>query len=132
MNMLKNISFLFVLLMAVISYALPVIDMDSNKSLTSKKPSNVNSEKVIPLETLYGFSIDPSGINFIVISNGCTKAEDFHMQTSSTPEGYDVSIFRKKPDRCRRVPMLKQITIPLDQSRKNDHFRILNSIKMKS
>lgn len=120
MNMIKNLSFLFVFIMAVISCTLPAAEESSSVY-----------QRPFELETLYGFKLAQDSIIITVISTGCTQEEDFHLQTSSTPEGYDVSIMRTKPDRCRRAPMYQQIRIPLDHSRKNDHFRILNSVKMK-
>jgi hypothetical protein len=121
MNIIKNISFLFVFIMAVISCTLPAADERKQASFLQG----------MELETLYGFNLGQESIIISVIGTGCTHEKDFHLQTSATPEGYDVSIMRIKPDRCRRAPMLEQIRIPLDPKRKNDHFRLLNSIKMK-
>ena len=121
MNTIKNLSFLFVFIMAVISCTLPAAEEHFKSEY--KRP--------IELETLYGFKLGKESIIITIISIGCTQEEDFHLQTSATPEGYDMSIMRTKPDRCRRAPMYEQIRIPLDHSRKNDHFRILNSVKMK-
>lgn len=121
MNMMKNLSFVFVLFIAVIGSTLPAAESLNDKT----------RQRSLELETLYGFKLGKESIVITVISTGCTQQEDFHLQTSSTPEGYNVSIMRIKPDRCRRAPMLEQIVIPLDPRRKNDHFRILNLVKMK-
>jgi hypothetical protein len=121
MNLIKNLAVLFVFIMAVISCTLPAAD-DLMKA---------EYQRAFELETLYGFKLAKESIILTVVSTGCTQEEDFHLQTSATPEGYDVSIMRTKPDRCRRAPMFVEIRIPLDHSRKNDHFRILNSVKMK-
>ncbi|MFT4764481.1 MAG: hypothetical protein ACI9OH_001575 [Oleispira sp.] len=121
MNFIKNLAVLFVFIMAIISCTLPAAD-----DLRSAE-----HQGVFELETLYGLTLAKESIIITVVSTGCTQEEDFHLQTSATPEGYDVSIMRTKPDRCRRAPMFEQIRIPLDHSRKNDHFRILNSVKMK-
>jgi hypothetical protein len=121
MNTIKNLSFLFVFIMAVISCTLPAAE--------EREPNEY--QRPFELETLYGFKLAKESIVITVISTGCTEEEDFHLQTSATPEGYDVSIMRTKPDRCRRAPMFEQMRIPLDHSRKNDHFRLLNSVKMK-
>ena len=122
MNIIKSVSVLFISSMAIIGCTLPASELNQE----------YRSVKTRSLETLYGFSVTQSFIIFTVISTGCTKEQDFHLQTSVVPNGYDVSIIRDKPDRCRRAPMYQEITIPLDHTRKNDHFRILNSIKMKS
>jgi hypothetical protein len=123
MNTMKNLAVLFVFLLAVISCTLPAAE----ERMTLLNQTGLELE----LEVLYGFTLAQESIVITVVSTGCTKEEDFHLQTSSTPEGYDVSIMRIKRDRCRRAPMYQQIRIPLDHSRKNDHFRILNSVKMK-
>jgi hypothetical protein len=121
MNTIKNLAVFFVFIMAVISCTLPAAD--ERTALANKEP--------LEMEVLYGFKLAAESIVITVVSTGCTREDDFHLQTSPTPEGYDVSIMRTKPDRCRRAPMYEQIRIPLDHSRKNDHFRILNSVKMK-
>jgi hypothetical protein len=122
MNIIKSVSFLFICSMAIVSCTLPA----------AEHTQEFQPVKTVSLETLYGFNVTESFIIFTVISTGCTKEKDFQLQTSATPDGYDVSILRGKPDRCRRAPMYQEIKIPLDHTRKNDHFRILNSIKMKS
>ena len=121
MNIINKLSFLLVLITGVISCTLPAAEHTQDRQ----------AKEAVSLETLYGFNMNEFAIVFTVISNGCTKDTDFQMQTSATPDGYDVSIIRGEPDRCRRAPMFKQITIPLDHSKKNEHFRILNPIKMK-
>ena len=121
MNMIKNLSFVFVFFTAVIGCTLPAAGSLNGNA----------SQRPLELETLYGFKLGKESIVITVISTGCTQQEDFHLQTSATPEGYDVSIMRIKPDRCRRAPMFEQVVIPLDPRRKNDHFRILNLVKMK-
>lgn len=121
MNTIKNLAVLFVFIMAVISCTLP----------SAEERTGSYHQDPLELEVLYGFKLAEESIAFTVISTGCTEEQDFHLQTSATAEGYDVSIMRTKPDRCRRAPMYQQILIPLDHSRKNDHFRILNSVKMK-
>lgn len=97
--------------------------------VADEKP--VDYKEAYTLETLYGFELKNENIVITVMSNGCTKKDDFRLLTSSTLEGYDVSIIRSKPDRCRRMPMLDEIAIALDDSKKTHHFRILNSVKMK-
>jgi len=121
MNTIKNLAVLFVFILAVISCTLPA----------AEERIILNNQTELELEILYGFKLAKESIVITVVSTGCTQEDDFHLQTSSTPEGYDVSIMRIKPDRCRRAPMYEQIRIPLDHSKKNDHFRILNSVKMK-
>jgi len=121
MNTIKNLAVLFVFILAVISCTLPAAE---------ERTTFIN-QAALELEILYGFKLAKESIVITVVSTGCTQEDDFHLQTSSTPEGYDVSIMRIKPDRCRRAPMYEQIRIPLDHSKKNDHFRILNSVKMK-
>ncbi len=121
MNMIKNLSFLFFFIVAVISCTMP----------SAEEPILQDYQRPLELETLYGFTLAKESIVITVISTGCTQEEDFFLQISATPQGYDVRVMRSKPDRCRRAPMYEQIRIPLDHSRKNDHFRILNSVKMK-
>ncbi len=121
MNTFKNLSFLFVFLMAIISCTLPAAE--ESRFFEKQQP--------LELETLYGFKLGKESIIITVMGTGCTQEEDFYLHSSATAEGYDVSIIRTKPDRCRRAPMLQQIRIPLDPERKNDHFRLLNSVKMK-
>ncbi len=59
------------------------------------------NQAALELEILYGFKLAKESIVITVVSTG------------------------------RRAPMYEQIRIPLDHSKKNDHFRILNSVKMK-
>ena len=88
-----------------------------------------NQGKYNQLETLYGFEIKADAIALKVRSTGCTKAQNFYSEWRRSADGYDVSFIRRTPDRCRRAPMLETILIPLDQTRKNDHLRVLNPIK---
>ena len=64
------------------------------------------------LETLHAFSATPETLTFSVISTGCTRPEDFVVETRSVDGRCHVSILRIRPDRCRRAPYRVTLTRP--------------------
>lgn len=57
-----------------------------------------------------------------VYSNGCTKADSFHLSWQKN----ELSIYRKAPDKCRRMPHLIWVTLKIDNHRYP--FSIKNTI----
>ena len=61
------------------------------------------------LEALYGISRYENTIKVKVRSYGCTRASSFAINT--TEKG--LAIVRIKPDNCRRMPHVIEVTLPL-------------------
>jgi len=116
MKFLEQAALWFTFAVAVFGCTLPAADTKQG-------------DKYNQLETLYGFEVTSEGMALKVISTGCTKPQNFYSEWRRTTEGYDISFIRRTPDRCRRAPVVETILIPLDQTRKNDHLRVLNPIK---
>ena len=57
------------------------------------------------LEPLYGVTYSKNKLLVQVMSNGCTQAKDFRISS----ENGKLSIYRIKPDRCRRMPFLVEL-----------------------
>jgi len=118
MKILEQLALFFTFAVAILGCTLPAAESGESKQYNK-------------LENLFGFEMVSEGIEVKVISNGCTKAQNFYSEWRQTSVGYDLSIIRRTPDRCRRAPMVETILIPLDQSMRNDHLRVLNPIKVK-
>ncbi len=56
------------------------------------------------LERLYSFTAEGDALTFAVVSTGCTRAEDFVVETRMENGACHVSIVRVRADRCRRAP----------------------------
>lgn len=77
--------------------------------------SNANDDKAI--ETLYSFSAVSENLEIGVKSSGCTKSEDFSTYVVWGENEDHLSIVRTKPDRCRRMPMIKRVIISVDPAK---------------
>ncbi len=66
------------------------------------------------LEPLYLFSAQQGKVEVGVKSLGCTKAEDFAAKMTWLSGKGALSIIRIKPDRCRRMPIIKRVVINVD------------------
>lgn len=63
------------------------------------------------LEPLYGYALKSGSMQITVMSTGCTKAEDFLVDVRESSGRCEVRIVRKHPDRCRKTPMLEQLSL---------------------
>lgn len=85
-------------------------------------------------ETLYGVTLRDTAIELKVISTGCTNASDFTIRSRITSQQCEVSIYRIKPDRCKRAPYIKKLALPWNKTRECQHrnIRILNPTHLES
>ena len=83
----------------------PVVKL---KAPVSKRPK---------VEVIYDVKLLPGKVQFSVVSNGCTKAKSFVLDTRQTGKNTtSVTLLRLHPDHCRAMPRLIQITKPLPSS----------------
>ena len=72
------------------------------------------------VEPLYGVDIKDKAIWVLVKSTGCTTAESFSLsftpQNQQNSQYQTLTVNRTRPDRCRAMPELKGINIPLDNN----------------
>ncbi|PYC20634.1 hypothetical protein [Pseudomonas mosselii] len=65
------------------------------------------------LELLRGFKIDEDTIELYVMSNGCTRKEDFEVQVNKGFTGVspvELTVVRVRPDTCKMLPGMVTIT----------------------
>jgi len=77
--------------------------------------------KLVPLKSL---TLNSESVIFIVNSNGCTDLEDFKL----TVKGGELSIYRLKKDRCRKMPEWKTFSLPLSSSASDVPLLLVNPI----
>ena len=67
-------------------------------------------------------------IKFNAISTGCTQTNSFTIDSTISGNVCDITIYRTKPDLCRRAPQLINITLKWDQKAncKNLPVKLLN------
>lgn len=66
------------------------------------------------LEKLYGIKISDSNLQINVLSTGCTKADDFKIDSKITEKTCEMSIYRIHPDLCKRAPIQETIQLSWD------------------
>lgn len=93
--------------MFVLGCAKENTDLSSN----SEQPTFEQSEQNAKLLELYGFEVEPGVLSIVVISNGCTSEKDFSMEISSTGNGDQILVSRKKPDLCKAMPRLTTVKL---------------------
>jgi|GEM_PF-1229975 len=70
------------------------------------------------LADITGFSRYDTDLVFNVVSNGCTKKEDFELavidivEAGGEPTTVTLELLRTKPDHCRRLPFVITINYP--------------------
>lgn len=86
-------------------------------TLGAMKKAESSVEEKAPLflieEVLYGVELTKEKLIITVVSGGCTKEGDFRFDVNKGSEGqqqYTVTVYRIKPDDCKRVPELIQIS----------------------
>lgn len=70
------------------------------------------------MEALQKIKINNEQMSFKVLSTGCTKPEDFIFSTKINDRLCQLTIYRIKPDLCKRAALPKKITLHWD---KNTH-----------
>ncbi len=69
------------------------------------------AESSIPV--LHSFAIHQNSVVFELTSYGCSKDADFELRMEDGPA---IILVRKRPDRCKRAPMVFQVKRSLDGS----------------
>ena len=72
----------------------------------------IEGNKMKRLETLHSVNPQKSFIGITVTGYGCTAAEHFRIQVAHSQNNCQVSIFRTRPDVCRRMPMPISLELP--------------------
>lgn len=76
-------------------------------------------EKVMqqaPLAQIYGVQIKAQSVWFRVVSTGCTSSRNFAIDIEQTADKtFLLSIFQTKADRCKALPRLVAVELPLDE-----------------
>lgn len=84
------------------------------------------------LETVMGYKIDRSGIEFQVFDGGCTRTEDFFLRLEKDKSGgVLLSLYRKNLDRCKAFfPYGRTVRFNYEAIgiRKNQAFKIDNPV----
>ena len=69
------------------------------------------AESSIPV--LHSFAIDQDSIVFELTSYGCSTDADFELRVENGPA---ITLIRKRPDLCKRAPMVFQVKRSLSES----------------
>jgi hypothetical protein len=70
-------------------------------------------------EPLYGMTLENGLISAQVLSNGCTTADSFKLESQA---GKQLTLMRSTPDRCRRAKRKVWVDIPLPEETKKVFF----------
>ena len=87
---------------------------------SKSKERKVSTKSVQPksvmyrLEPLHAFTVREGEISFTVTSTGCTKVDDFSIETEVSGRECSVAIYRTKADRCRRAPTTVELKMAWD------------------
>jgi hypothetical protein len=73
--------------------------------------TNTHAEPNMP--ALHSLAVKQNSIVFEVTSYGCSRDTDFELRVDDGP---GISLIRKRPDRCKRAPMVIQIKRSLKAS----------------
>ena len=68
-------------------------------------------------ERLYSLMFSAATLDIRVESYGCTKADDFVVEVDNKA----VTVLRKKADRCRAMPRIIELQLPLPELAKGDY-----------
>lgn len=108
-------------------FSLVALFMSASCAIQSNKVSS--PEENVNLEAVYGFNINDRAVSFTVISNGCTNDSDFQLSSKMSGQTVELSLIRKKPDYCRKMPSLTEVSFPVDETWSPKHVRVLNPNK---
>jgi len=81
-------------------------------AVTACTTQSTGENKMTHLETLHAVDPQKSFIGITVTGYGCTAAEHFKIQATRNNDKCQVSIYRIRPDVCRRMPMPKSLELP--------------------
>ncbi len=75
----------------------------------SQNTSSIKADES-QVETIYGYTLKTKTIDFVVMSTGCTSAQNFILiETKSIPAQWILR--RTKPDYCKATPHLVTVTL---------------------
>lgn len=89
------------------------------------------SSNLQQVETLYGINLGKDAISITVLSTGCTREKHFNLHfTNTKTESVSMVVVRSEPDRCKRMPFLKKITLSLPKKLQDKPLFLLNRFKV--
>ncbi|MFK7892866.1 MAG: hypothetical protein AB8B63_18780 [Granulosicoccus sp.] len=91
--------------------------LKQEQSLSVGQEARVSTEnQPEPLLTVASIVVENGTLMASVVSNGCTRAEDFHIdyqyRESDGTATCNVTLVRDKPDYCRRSPAWVSVSLP--------------------
>lgn len=84
-------------------------------SCFSPVQTNINQLEFKKLEILQQITIHKNKINFQAASTGCTKNDDFLLHHQINNQTCQISIFRIKPDLCKRSVKFVNLSLPWEK-----------------
>lgn len=94
------------------------------------KAAAVSQSSDETLAVLHGVQYLEDKLVIEVTSNGCTLPEHFSLEvlhSKTTP--INVSVHRLKSDKCRRLPMAKQIELALPAKLNGNAIKVVNPLR---
>ncbi len=79
------------------------------------------------IEPLLSYSLSKGKIQFEVTSTGCTQPASFLLETERVNKQCHISLYRIKPDFCRKAPFSLLITLPLETNSRCEQYIVMNS-----
>lgn len=80
------------------------------------------------VEPIYGFEAQTTALQFVVRSNGCTDITHFDLLLSeATDEDYAVTLVRNKRDKCKAMPKMLTLQLPLERRLTTASKLVLNN-----
>ncbi|MCP4323814.1 MAG: hypothetical protein GY787_18555 [Alteromonadales bacterium] len=102
-------------------------------ALTKEVESPQAKMQVNSLAVIYGFNVTEKGLTFLVKSTGCTKENNFSLQTKYIDDKTrQISLYRTKRDLCRGMPTIISITLAFDDNNSDENsYVVVNPISAK-
>ena len=100
----------------------------SEKPISRLKPLNTETGKGEELERVSGLEYDGNTLTLTVLSNGCTRANHFRVDSITESGACIISIVRTKPDLCRMSTTPVSISIEWEKPEECDSLRLANPI----
>ena len=85
-------------------------------------------EKKHNMETLYGIRLHTAGLEVRVKSHGCTEPEHFEVETMVSNDKNLLTVVRKKPDRCRKMPRIIHLNLEFPHTEKT-LYQLVNPLQ---
>ena len=97
----------------------------------TEKNTKENIMKLKRLESLHSVSPKENNIEITVTGHGCTMPEHFDIQVEKDSDECRASIYRIRPDFCRRAPFPITLKLPWNAKQVcgDASIKIVNSIK---